>query len=361
MGETNPFLTAIFIDYLFVNVYNNNEVIDMIAIAMFNNKGGVGKTTLVCNLAAYFAKECNKKVLLIDADPQCNSSTYTLLDRDFKSAYYDNTAFTIYDLLLPLSRGEGFSQDIKVNSNSEFKIDLLIGSPRLAMMEDLLASDWSDVSGGKARGIRTTLVFSEAISRFNDYDFVFFDMGPSLGAINRSILLACDYFITPMAPDIFSLLALENIGTSIIQWSTEFNAGVKKLKRNDPTAIRFLKEKFSIQFIGYVTQQYTSKTVEGHKIPVKAYEEIIDDIPNAIEQHIIKPINSNIKQQLNYNLGSIPTFNSVIPMSQNAHKPIFSLSSKDGVVGSHFSKVASFKKIMSEISEHTLKNIEALK
>ena len=43
----------------------------------------------------------------------------------------------------------------------------------------------------------------------------FFDMGPSLGAINRSILLSCDYFVTPMSSDIFSILAIENIGKTI--------------------------------------------------------------------------------------------------------------------------------------------------
>ena len=184
-------------------------------------------------------------------------------------------------------------------------------------------------------------------------------MGPSLGAINRAILLASDYFITPMSPDIFSLLALENIGTSIAQWTEQFDTGIEKLKRVDPHAIDGLKENFLIKFIGYVTQQYTSKTVEGQKMPVKAYETIIDHIPSSIQKNIITPING-VDIALDYSLGAIPTFNSVIPMSQSAHKPIFTLSSKDGVVGSHFSKVASFKQIMEEISQKTLHNIEVL-
>lgn len=331
----------------------------MKSIAMFNNKGGVGKTTLVCNLAAYLAIECKKKILLIDADPQCNSSTYMLRDDDFYTAYYQNKEFTIYDLLLPLSRGEGFSDKVIINTHSFFGVDLLIGNPKLATMEDLLASDWSDVESGKARGTRTSLVFSQALSHFEQYDYVFFDMGPSLGAINRAILLASDYFITPMSPDIFSLLALENIGISIAQWTEQFDTGIEKLKRVDPHAIDGLKENFLIKFIGYVTQQYTSKTVEGQKMPVKAYETIIDHIPSSIQKNIIAPING-VDIALDYSLGAIPTFNSVIPMSQSAHKPIFTLSSKDGVVGSHFSKVASFKQIMEEISQKTLHNIEVL-
>lgn len=332
----------------------------MKSIAMFNNKGGVGKTTLVCNLASFFAHEFNKKILLIDADPQCNSSTYILPDSDFQEAYYKKKLFTIYDLLRPLSRGEGFSKDICVNNKSEFGIDLLIGNPKLAMMEDLLASDWGDVEAGRARGTRTTLVFSQAISRFDGYDYIFFDMGPSLGAINRAILLACDYFITPMAPDIFSLLALENIGDSVTQWSRQFNTGIVKLKKNDPDAVAGLREQFKIYFIGYVTQQYTTKTVEGQRMPVKAYERIINDIPQTINKEIVNKINNEIKFDLSYSLGLIPTFNSVIPMSQIAHKPIFALSSKDGVVGSHFSKVSDFKKIMGQIAINALHNMELM-
>ncbi len=46
----------------------------MIALAMFNNKGGVGKTTLTCNIASFLAKKENKRVLVIDCDPQCNAT-----------------------------------------------------------------------------------------------------------------------------------------------------------------------------------------------------------------------------------------------------------------------------------------------
>ena len=52
----------------------------MKAIAMFNNKGGVGKTTVLCNLASWLSLNEHKKVLVIDADPQCNTTTYVLDD-----------------------------------------------------------------------------------------------------------------------------------------------------------------------------------------------------------------------------------------------------------------------------------------
>lgn len=60
----------------------------MKAIAMFNNKGGVGKTTLTCNLASCFARK-GKKVILIDADPQCNSTIYCFTNELFTEVYYE--------------------------------------------------------------------------------------------------------------------------------------------------------------------------------------------------------------------------------------------------------------------------------
>ena len=110
-------------------------------------------------------------------------------------------------------------------------------------------------------------------------------------------------------------------------------------------------------FLGYVNQQYTAKTVGGVRIPVRAYESILSDIPKVVQKSIVDLINDSTSSGLEYNLGSIPTFNSVIPLSQTAHKPIFALSSKDGIVGSHFSKVSNFTKIIKGITEKVIINI----
>lgn len=80
----------------------------MKAISIFNNKGGVGKTTLLCNLAAYLQKQLNKSVLVIDADPQCNTTTYVLDEEQFINVYYEPTGFTIADIIPPLENGEGY-------------------------------------------------------------------------------------------------------------------------------------------------------------------------------------------------------------------------------------------------------------
>ncbi|MGI0069850.1 MAG: ParA family protein, partial [Nitrosopumilaceae archaeon] len=166
----------------------------MKSIAIFNNKGGVGKTSLLCNLAAYLALEKQKKILVIDADPQCNA-TQAMFSDDTISEIYERSGFTVYDIIRPLSTGKGFSEILNARESQHFGLNVIPGDPRLSLTEDLLATDWNDAISGKTRGIRTTLLFVELLTRCKDYDYVFFDMGPSLGSINRSVLIAADFFI----------------------------------------------------------------------------------------------------------------------------------------------------------------------
>lgn len=333
----------------------------MISIAIFNNKGGVGKTTLLCNLASYLQFKKNKKVLVIDADPQCNTTTYVLDEDTFYYVYYEPKQFTISDIIPPLKRGEGFIKGYEITQSSGFGFDLIPGNPLLATCEDFLSSDWGDVSKPEIRGIRTNMLFIHLLSLCQQYDYVFFDMGPSLGAINRAVLLASDYFLTPMSSDIFSLLALENIGYSIDQWRTTFNSAFERLREEDKLAVKGLRCKCSIKFLGYVEQQYITKTDSGTKRAVKAFETILSQIPGEMEKKVVQPINSDKYGAVNYVLGSIPNFYSLIPMSQNAHKPVFELLTADGVVGAHYQKVKDYGDLMETIVKRFVENLEAIK
>lgn len=189
-----------------------------VSICFFNNKGGVGKTTLIANLAAQLAKRQGMRVLLIDTDPQCNLSQYVLSDDEFLSVYEDSDSLkgTIYDVVHPLSLGKGYSETLPIRKVFDFGVDIIIGDPRLALKEDLLAQDWRDAKAGGVRGLRTTFVFSNLIERVQSaYDLILFDMGPSLGAINRSILLSVNGFVVPATIDIFSVWGVKNIGNAL--------------------------------------------------------------------------------------------------------------------------------------------------
>ena len=321
----------------------------MRSIAFFNNKGGVGKTTLLCNVAGYLALYKGKSVCIIDADPQCNATQY-LLDRDIVEAIYgDDDSFTINSIIDPLALGEGYSHEIECIKSSSFGVDLIAGDPRLALTEDLLAKDWGAAKGGEIRGIRTNLVFSELLSRLNQYDYVLFDVSPSLGAINRSILLSADFFVSPMSIDIFSLKAFENISTWIADWSKDWENGLNNVR--DKTKIPKL-DFGRAAFIGYVTQQYMAKRDStGQRRAVQAYENIrksIDSVANnsfSSKQRPPKP----------YEIGTVPNLFSLIPMSQSNNKPVFELTGKDGVVGAHFQKIKDAKKIFSDVSNAIIK------
>lgn len=323
----------------------------MHSVAFFNNKGGVGKTTLLCNVAAYASLHLKHKVCVIDADPQCNATQY-FFDEDKLFEIYEDNGFTIYDVVEPLTEGEGFVQEIKTKRASNFGVDVLPGDPKLALIEDFLAQDWSAAKSGDVRGIRTNLVFSDLLQRLNNYDLVFIDVSPSLGAINRSILLSSDYFMSPMSIDIFSLKAFENIAKWISDWTKDWIKGIANVK--DLKKLPELKYG-QAKFLGYVTQQYLAKKDRsGQRRGVKAYE----GIRNKIDQVIAScGLDEGIPGKP-FEIGTVPNLFSLIPMSQSNNKPVFELLSNDGVVGAHFAKVKDAKEIFGAVTKNLLGRID---
>ena len=328
----------------------------MKSIVMFNNKGGVGKTTLLCNMAAYLQIKHQKKVIVVDADPQCNATTYMFNNDQIEEIYEQKN--TINKIIEPLSKGKGYiSGNLPIKKSPNFEVDIIPGDTKLSLSEDFLSKDWIDGKSGDYRGLQTTLVFKDLLIKLEvlGYDYVLFDVGPSLGALNRSVLVANDFYIVPMSSDVFSLQAIENIHQSLSTWEIQLNRGLNDYfeKEQENFCISDNQINWSLQFAGYITQQYKAKTTNGVKRPVNAFEKIIKKIPSTISLLSSKNTHSLAQDKL----GEIPTLNSLIPLSQSAAVPIFALKSEHGVVGYHFNKVKEYEETISMITHKLLENI----
>ena len=341
----------------------------MVTIAMFNNKGGVGKTTLTNNIAAFIAEKMQKRVLVIDCDPQCNT-TQLLMGQEFAiELYWEQTISsqitTISDILQPIEDGDSkISSDFIPIKSSEtrFNVDLIPGNPKFSIIEDRLGSAWHELLGGDIGGIRKTNWNTFLIDKIkNNYDFVFYDLGPSLGSINRSVLIGCDYFITPMGTDIFSILGIRNISEWLSAWINLYEKSLHLSEERFPGRLKSFSISNQIKikhgYLGYTIQQYITKSKQGVRRPTKAYEEIINNVPKVVESSLQTYINKNFNSS-GLKLGDVPHLYSLIPLAQSNSCPISKLKGADGLVGTQFRQQEDFNSILSNIVKNIFQNLQ---
>ncbi|BAZ93029.1 ATPases [Thiohalobacter thiocyanaticus] len=196
-------------------------------LAIYNHKGGVGKTTLTVNIAFALASR-GKRVLLVDTDPQCNLTSYLVSDEvvdDLLDHSDGQEGATVWSAVKPIAEAEGDIKQIKAIERPG-DIFLLPGDIRLSEFESELTSFWSDCTLRKAKGFRGTTAISRLVNDAAEAvgaDYVFYDSGPNIGPLNRVILLDCEYFIIPAACDLFSLRALKTLGASLFGWITDWS------------------------------------------------------------------------------------------------------------------------------------------
>lgn len=343
----------------------------MKVLSFFNNKGGVGKTTLTCNLGAHLALK-GMKVIVVDVDPQCNATILTLgEDRaaplywlDEPSSEREQTT-NLWSLLEPIEVGEaGIST--KVNpirkDTNRFGFDLIPGHPRISIIEDRLSQGWRDAIGGDIGGLRkTNWVVTLARALAKSYDLMILDLGPSLGSLNRTALLGSDYFITPMGADIFSILGLRNIASWLREWTTAYYRGVENCEHGSPGAVERFGLTTNLQilhgFAGYTVQAYIAKFKQGEKRPTKAFERVTGSFRGEVRQNLeefFAPM-VDIDRAL---LGEVPNMYSLIPLAQTANAPIIDLKSSDGLVGSHYSQVRRYVGILDDVTVALMRNMQ---
>ena len=343
----------------------------MKVITFFNNKGGVGKTTTVVNLASYLSIKYNKKILLLDLDPQSNSTQLIIPSERWSDFYGENPPNkTIYDYFEEMDQGEAelnFYPIPVLAKDNNYNIDMIPGHPRLAIIDDRMSKSWSGTLGqdkGDLRRLNWLSQFKKWVKEFQ-YDYIFIDVGPSLGALNRSILLNSDYFVTPMGSDIFSLLGVENISSWMSQWIELYKDALVNIQKNDRYFdLEKFSERYSVnidvdsscKYIGYSIQQYSKRKFKDSVRPVLAYENIIREMHEKILSHLGKFMPSGIKEE-DIKLGDIPYVYSIVPLSQTANVPIFNLTYKSGLRGNQISSVDEYTNFIDKICSNLLKNI----
>lgn len=340
----------------------------MISIAMFNNKGGVGKTTLTCNIASYFARQMKLRVLVVDCDPQCNA-TQLIMGEEFATEFYWDTngrasITTIRDILSPIEDGDAHISSVLqpiLGSRNRFGVDVIPGHPGLSIIEDRLGAAWHDLLGGDIGGIRKTNWNTALGAALRDrYDIVLYDLGPSLGSINRCVLIGCDYFLTPMGADIFSILGIRNIANWIRHWLELYRNSLALCEQRNPSRLQeyLIAQDPGIAhgYLGYTMQQYIAKSKEGQRIPTARYENIIKLVPDVIGESLHDYLKPGLTPE-EANLGDVPHLYSLIPLAQSVAAPILALKSSDGLVGSQYKQRDDYESIIGSVSRHIAANI----
>ena len=300
-------------------------------IAFFNYKGGVGKTSLVYHCAYMFAEQ-GLRVLVADLDPQSNVSIMALDEARLEALWPDDEhPLTLYGAVAPLFDGTGDVQSAHIELLT-LNLGLLVGDLALSRIEDDLSTEWPRCLEGRERAFRVTTAFWRVIddaARRHHADIVLLDVGPNLGAINRAALVASSHVVMPVAPDLFSLQGLKNLGPTLRKWRATWAAALIQA----PQALGSLPQG-AMRPVGYVLMQHAERLGR----PTKAYAKWQKRLPIAYQQSVLGEL-SHPDQDSEHQIQRIKHYRSLMPMAMEMRKPMFSLSSADGAIGAHQTNV----------------------
>ena len=334
-------------------------------ISIFNNKGGVGKSTITWNLADTLGRK-GKRVLLLDFDPQCNLSIAMLGENKFveqlptENVPYGTTLRSFLQRFLQntggeeifLHKGMKISEDVEDVKTSE-NVDIVAGDFWLNVYADSLNVGSDLLSGtGLSRyiAIRKIIEVAEAKNEAG-YDYVLIDLPPSFGSLVRAAFYSSDYCIVPCTSDNFSVYCLGLIGQMIPNFVKDWKSGLERFKEANPHYLEFDGLGKPV-FAGWVfngfdtaSKRRTSVEIEadvpkGEKEMIQADKTMHDKISQAVMQDLCAHLKKRITEYspvaeintMNFRIGDIEDANVLAQNSLWLNVPLGQLNHYDQVV-----------------------------
>lgn len=325
-------------------------------ISVFNNKGGVGKSTICWNIANSLG-QAGKKVLLIDFDPQCNLSLAVLGESQFvdvlptENIPYGKTIRSYLQRFLQNTGGEEvfLHQGQHTNKN----VSLVAGDFWLNVYAESLSVGSDLLTGtGLSRyvAINKLITSAEATSRTN-FNYVIVDLPPSFGALVRAAFYSSDYYIVPCTSDNFSVYCVGLIGQMVPDFVHDWETGLARFRAANPHFKDF--DNFGMPvfagwiFNGFDTTRERRTTAEieqgaplGEKKLIQADQTMHDHLSDAIRDKLVAILKREITKynpvaneaQPNYRIGDIEDANVLIQNSLWLNVPLGDLDSHEQVV-----------------------------
>jgi cellulose biosynthesis protein BcsQ len=286
-------------------------------IALFNNKGGVGKTTLTVNIAAALG-DLGLRVLLIDADPQCNLTSFYLEEQQVEQLLGESddeeSGSTLWSGIRQVVRGRGGPEAIPLLATSHPNVMLAPGDVLLADYEEELPEAWTNSFARRERGYDVLRALSdvvEILTAESKADVVLYDVGPNVGPLNRIVLLDSDFFITPVAADLFSLRALSTVGRAVGRWITDYRT-IRSLA--PPNHGRLLTG--MPVYLGYITSAFKVNVGRRASDPHPHWESRIAPRVTTRVVNVLGAIDPALVPTGGNKVGGVKHFQSLAPAAQ---------------------------------------------
>lgn len=298
-------------------------------ICLFNHKGGVSKTTTTYNLGWMFARS-GKKVILVDADPQCNL-TGLILGDDFDDHYINRPNDNIKSAISPAFE----ANPVPLAPIDCFQIP---ENPNLYLIPGHIALSEYEVPLSISHQLSNTIPtlknlpgalnsFLELVAEKYSADYILIDMNPSLSSINQNLFCLSDYFLIPSSPDYFSVMAIKSLSNILPKW--EKWAKMARVAFSDSS---YPFPNTSTKFLGTVVQNFTIRNGE----PTEAFQTLINTLSDSVVENLIPALNTEDMMLAHnkyspdqiangYCIAQISSFAGLIPRSQQGRFPVYEI------------------------------------